>query len=340
MKVAFFGLEGWEYEIYEKKFEGKPVSVIRHEREKAMLDPSDLESVKEAEILSIRAGSVAGKKVIDSLPNLKMIATRTTGYDNIDVAYAKEKGIAAVNVPSYGDETVAEYTFALILTLSRKLAATYRRTLLGHFQQQELRGFDLEGKTLGVIGTGRIASRVIRMAHACNMKIIGFDPYPNKGLVEKYGLIYVELDELLKSSDIVTIHVPYMKATHHLINAEKLKLLKKGACLINAARGPIVDISALRAAIKAGNLGGVALDTFEGETVWIKEEEILESEDPPTAQTFKEALESFYLLNYPNVVLTPHNAFNTYEAVRRILDTNLDCIVAFAETGTCSCIIK
>lgn len=338
--MAFFGLEGWEYEIYEKRFEGKPISVIRHDREKSMLDPSDLEPVKEAEILSIRAGSVASRKVIDSLPNLKMIATRTTGYDNIDVAYAKEKGIAAVNVPSYGEETVAEYTFALILTLSRRLFPTYRRTLLGHFQQQELRGFDLEGKTLGVVGTGRIASRVIRMAHACNMKILGYDPYPNKELVEKYGLTYVEMDELLKSADVVTIHVPYMKATHHLFNAEKLNLMKKGACLINAARGPIVDISALHAAVKAGHLGGVALDTFEGETVWIKEAEILEKADLPEAQTFKEALESFYLLNYPNVVLTPHNAFNTHEAVRRILDSNLDCIIAFAETGTCSCVIK
>jgi D-lactate dehydrogenase len=338
MKVAFFDLEGWEAPIYKQKFAGTMISAIEHGGETAMLDAENIRGVKEAEVLSVSFSRV-DRGVIDSLPGLKLVGTRSTGYDNVDVEYAKKKGIAVANVPTYGEETVAEYTFALILTLARKLSQTFLRTLFGYFSQKELRGMDLAGKTLGVVGTGRIASRVVKMAHAFEMKILCYDLYTKPELVDKYGAKYVPLEELLRNADVVTIHVPYTKDTHHLINPDTIKLLKPGALLVNAARGPIVDVSAVLAAVKDGRLGGVALDTFEGEQVWIKQEEMLLTKDEllPPAEAFKKALESFYLLRFRNVVLTPHNAYNSREAVERILNTNLDCIVAFAQTGTCDC---
>ncbi|MFC1577155.1 NAD(P)-dependent oxidoreductase [Candidatus Omnitrophota bacterium] len=332
MKAAFFDLEGWETPIILDKVKGSKVQLIRTDSE--LLDPAKLNEIKEAEILSV-SFSKADRGVIEALPGLKLISTRTTGFDNIDVELAKKKKIAVINVPAYGAQTVAEYAFALILSLSRKLKMTFLRSMFGVFDQREVRGNDLEGKTLGVIGTGQIGRKLIKMASGFDMKIICYDLYPNKGVTDTYGANYVSLEELLKASDIISIHSPYTKETHHLINADKIKLMKKGVLLVNTARGPIVDISAVFEGIKQGVFGGVAFDTFEGEQIWIKADNILHKADLPAPESFKSALESFYLQRFRDVILTPHNAFNSHEAVRRILDTALADSIAFCEKGDC-----
>jgi len=332
MKAAFFDLEDWELPIIEAKFKNTGLSLLNAEAD--LLDKSKLDLIKDGEILSV-AYSKVDKDIIDALPNLKLISARTTGFDNIDTAYAKEKGIAVINVPAYGDETVAEYAFALILTLSRKMSMTFLRSLLGIFDQKMVRGNELAGKTLGVVGTGKIGRKLVKMAFGFDLNIICYDPFPNQEIVEKYNVKYVSLEELFKNTDIISIHVPYMKETHHLISFDTLKILKKGVLLVNTSRGPIVNTSAVLEGVKEGVFGGVALDTFEGEQIWVKEENIIAKSEIPPAEEFKKALESFYLLRFRNVVLTPHNAFNSHEAVRRIIEAALSDMVVFGEKGNC-----
>jgi D-lactate dehydrogenase len=246
-----------------------------------------------------------------------LIATRSTGFDHIDLAAAKARGITVVNVPSYGENTVAEFAFALILALARRVIdADERVRETGTFSQTDLRGFDLAGKTLGVVGTGRIGAHLIRMAQGFDMKVIGFDAYPNTALAEKLGFPYVSLPELLAASDIVTLHVPYNQQTHHLINTETITHLKKGSYLINTARGAIVETEALIEALKSETLAGAALDVLEEETK-LQEGSALSEENN-------------YLIAHPRVIVTPHVAFNTLEAVKRILDTTAENIKGFS----------
>jgi D-lactate dehydrogenase len=203
----------------------------------------------------------------------------------------------------------------------------------GRLSRQEVRGIDLAGSTLGVIGTGRIGAHVVKIASGFDMRILCFDTYQKPELTERYGARYVPLADLLRNSDIITIHVPYLPETHHLINRDNIGLLKRGALLVNAARGPITDTSALLGPLEQGILGGLALDSFEGELLWIKESELVHGRADFSPQDYRSAFESFYLQRSPNVILTPHNAFNTTQAVHRILQTNLDTILTFIDKG-------
>ncbi len=334
MKAAFFELEGWEIPVIERELPPHGIEVVK--LEKRPLEKEDLKELKEVEVLSVFIYSKITKEVIDSLPNLKLITTRSTGFDHIDVDYASERGIAVCNVPDYGMETVAEYTLMLILSLLRKLRPTLERTCRGIFSREGLRGHDLEGKTVGVIGTGRIGSRLIKLLSGFDLNVLAYDVKPKEELIEKFGVRYVPLEELLRNSDIITLHVPYLPSTHHLINRENIKLLKKGSYLINTSRGSVVETEAVIWALKEGILDGVALDTFEGEEVWAEEELIIfRGEKDVSPEILKKALESFALTQFENVILTPHNAYNTHEAIMRILMKTLKNIISYKETGKC-----
>ncbi len=334
MKAAFFELEGWEIPVIERELPPHGIEVVK--LEKRPLEKEDLKEIKEVEVLSVFIYSKITKEVIDALPNLKLITTRSTGFDHIDVDYASERGIAVCNVPDYGMETVAEYTLMLILSLLRKLRPTLERTCRGIFDRSGLRGHDLEGKTVGVVGTGRIGSRLIKLLSGFDIDILAYDVKPKEELIEKFGVRYVPLEELLKNSDIATLHVPYLPSTHHLINRENIKLLKKGSYLINTSRGSVVETEAVIWALKEGILEGVALDTFEGEEVWAEEELIIfRGEKDVSPEILKKALESFALAQFENVILTPHNAYNTHEAIMRILEKTLKNMISFKETGKC-----
>lgn len=182
-----------------------------------------------ASILCVFIETPIGKAELDRFPGLKLIATRSTGFDHIDLAETKARGIAVANVPFYGENTVAEFAFSLLLALSRRIVdADERVREAGTFSPVGLRGFDLAGKTLGVVGTGHIGAHVIRMAKGFGMKVIGFDAFPNAELSRTLDFSYVSLPELLATSDIVTLHVPYNEHTHHLINSQNLPQIKKG----------------------------------------------------------------------------------------------------------------
>jgi len=287
--------------------------------------PDDMAAV---EILVPFIHSKVGRAELDNMPHLQLIATRSTGYDHVDLAYAVERGVAVSNVPGYGENAVAEYTFALMLTLTRKVNLAATRTQHGDYTLAGLRGSDLYGKTLGVIGTGAIGIHVIGIAKGFGMQVLAYDVFPNRHLAEVLGFSYDSLAELLSRSDIITLHAPATPATFHMLNRETLALVKHGAFLINTARGSLVDVQALTWALDTGLLAGAGLDTLEGEEFLQHEEELLQ--ESGAEAKLKLLVQHHILQQRNNVIITPHIAFNTKEALQRILATTIENVQAFA----------
>lgn len=293
--------------------------------------PATAEALREhadAEIVSIFVSSTFLRESIDLLPNLKCIIARSTGVDHIDIAYAAKKGIVVSNVPRYGSHTVAEFTFALILTLSRRIFdAALQIREEGSFKTEKLEGFDLFGKTIGIIGTGAIGRNVAQIAHGFGMHVLMNDTYPDHSL-EGEKTKYVELPELFAKSDIVSLHVPYMPESHHLLNAAAFTQMKRGALVINTARGELIDTDALLEALKSGAVAGAALDVLEGERGLKDEMELVRGSE--SIQDLKALLRNHMLIDMPQVLITPHVAFFSKEAYCEILATSVANLKAFA----------
>jgi D-lactate dehydrogenase len=325
MKIHYFSGEAWEQEFVKAKLSNEeiifhPGSIAEYPE---LTDP-------DAEVICNFVETKIGEAEMSRFPALKLIATRSTGFDHIDLAAAKARGITVANVPFYGENTVAEFAFALLLALSRRIIeADMRVKETGTFSTKDLRGFDLAGKTIGVVGTGHIGAHSIKMANGFGMNVIGFDAYPNADLAQKLNFKYLPLEELLATSDIITIHVPYNAQTHHLINKENIGTIKKGAYLINTARGAVVETDAIIEALKNGTLAGAGLDVLEEEGD-LSDELALLTAPHPKEEELKIALENHYLIDHPRVIVTPHNAFDTTEAIERILDATIENIKAFS----------
>jgi D-lactate dehydrogenase len=320
MKLAFFGLEPWEKEVLRKAF---PKDKLYFSTKK--LTNKDLNTIKDVEVLTVFVNSKINQKVISSLPKLKYVATMSTGYDHLDLDVLDGRGIKASNVPFYGENTVAEHTFALILGLSRNLVYNVDQSRAGRFRFGGLRGFDLKGKTLGVVGGGSIGQHVAQIAKGFEMRVLVFDIHKNPKLAKKVGFRYATLDSLLRTSNIVSLHLPYNKHTHHLIDNSKIKLMPKGSYLINTSRGGIIDTVALLKGLKSGQLAGAGLDVLEDECLLGK---------ATKRRDVKECDYAIYkqdqaLMKLPNVLVTPHSAFNTKEAILRILNTTIKNIKSY-----------
>lgn len=314
MTIHFFEVHEWEQPYLERRAKELFPDAELH-FDTALLNESTVRLSPGVTCLSIFVESRVTKTVLDQFPDLTCIATRSTGFDMIDLAAAKERGITVMNVPSYGEHTVAEFTFGLILSLSRRLLECVDRTRVeGTFVSEGLTGFDLVGKTLGVIGTGRIGIHVVEIAQAFGMKVVAFDVMPRPELAEKMSFTYTTLDELLATSDIVTLHVPASPHGGYLIGAAELAKMKQGAYLVNTARGVLVDTAALLTALTNTHLAGAALDVLEHE------------QEVATPGSLRENP----LVALSNVIVTPHTAFNTREAIERILETALQNTLAFA----------
>ena len=326
-KICFFELEPWEKEYLSKKFKGKNYELQFIDDH---LNDGNVRQIKDADILGIFIYSVINKKILDKLPNLKLITTLSTGFDHIDLKECSKRNIAVCNVPHYGENTVAEHTFALILSLTRKIHKAYDRTTKGDFSLDGLRGTDLQGKTIGVIGTGSIGQHVISIANGFEMNVMAFDKFENKKLAKKLNFKYVKLQSLLGNSDIITLHAPYNKSTHHLINKKSISMMKNGVLIINTARGGIIETSALLEGLQSGKIGGAGLDVLE-EECFIREEKQILSKHFMKECNLKTALQNHILLKQDNVIITPHNAFNSWEALHRILDTTILNIDSFAK---------
>ncbi|NCQ06043.1 MAG: hydroxyacid dehydrogenase [Candidatus Moranbacteria bacterium] len=322
MKIAFFETTKSDEEYLRPFF-------LEHE---VFFSPDPLteetvSQIKDYDIVSVFIYSIVNKAVIDALPSVRCFTTRSTGFDHIDVGACKERSIAILNVPYYGENTVAEHTFALILALSRNVHKSYARGLKGDFSADGLIGFDLKNKTLGVIGTGHIGLHTIRIAKGFGMHVLAFDIHHDVFLSEILHFNYASLDEVLSTSDIVTIHTPYNERTHHLINKGNIGKIKKGALLINTSRGSIVDNEALIEALDNATLAGAGLDVLEGEE-YIKEEQQCLYENCSPVQA-RQREQDKNLLSRDNVVFTPHIAFYSKEALDRILETTKQNIIEF-----------
>lgn len=282
----------------------------------------------EAEVISVFVTSEVTRSMIQAMPKLKLIACRSTGFNNVDLHMAKERGITVVNVPTYGESTVAEYAFTLLLTLTRKMQETLDADT--HTQQDDLMGFDLDGKTFGVVGTGHIGQKTIRIAKGFGMDVVAFDPFPNNEAAEKLGFTYKSFDEVVATADFISLHAPLTDQTHHIINEDVFAKMKDTAILVNTARGELVDTKALIVALSEERLAGAALDVLEGEGLLRHDEELaLLRSDQISSRELKHSVEILTLSKMPNVIITPHNAFNTIEAMQRINGTTARNIIDY-----------
>lgn len=281
-------------------------------------------SDSEAEVLSVFVNSHVGAAEMGRFPKLKFIATRSTGFDHIDIEEAHKRNIIVTTVPAYGVATVAEFAFALLLSLSRKIREAGSRVAQGSFSQEGLTGFDLFGKTIGIVGCGKIGLHAVKIANGFGMQVLVYDVFQNQELAQKNNFTYATLEELLSRADIIDVHLPYMKETHHLLNAEKLSKVKKGAYLINTARGGVIDTLALAEAVTNGTLGGVGLDVLEAEDFMHGE-----AATQPSEEEVRIVEANRYLISHPRSLVTSHIAFDSQEALLRILDTTAENIAAF-----------
>jgi D-lactate dehydrogenase len=327
--VEIYGTNDDEKNRLETHFKEHDIKAnIKYFSEK--INPDNL-STSEAQVLSVFVDSIVDAKVMDKFPNLALIVARSTGYDNIDLAEAKKRNILVCNVPSYGECTVAEYTFGLILMLSRKIHLSINKYIeLGLTTNTNIRGFDLYDKTIGIIGTGKIGKRVISIAKGFGMKILAYDSFPDKKAETDIGFQYVDLDHLLRHSDIVSIHIPFTKDTEHLINAKSFSLMKKDALIINTSRGGIIDTNALVEALNNKVIAGAGLDVLEEENI-VKDETAFIMSNKTGEHNLCTIVADHALMKMPNVIVTPHNAYNTNEALDRILDTTTQNILAWIQ---------
>jgi D-lactate dehydrogenase len=255
----------------------------------------------------------------------ELIATRSAGFNHIDLASAKELGMTVVRVPAYSPYAVAEHTIGLILTLNRKIHRAFNRVRESNFSIEGLMGFDLHGSTVGIIGTGKIGSLVAKILHGFGCKLLAYDIYQNPDCLQ-LGVQYLPLQELLPLSDIVTLHCPLTPDSHHLINADSIEQMKRGVMLINTSRGGLVDTNAVIQGLKSGQIGYLGLDVYE-------QEADLFFEDLSNVVIQDDVFQR--LLTFPNVVITGHQAFFTREALTNIANTTLSNITEYENNKSC-----
>lgn len=325
MKIVVYEIEEWEKESFQPLRD-------RHEVvfESGPLTAETVCGHEDAEAVSVFIYSDLDKSVLERLPELRLIATRSTGYDHIGMEYCSQRRITVCNVPGYGEHTVAEHVFGLLLAISHRLREAFDRTRRGDFSLAGLQGFDLRGKTLGVIGTGRIGLCVIEIANGFGMRVLACDTNPDETAADRLGFDYVSMETLLSASDVVTLHVPGNDKTRHLLSTAEFQRMKQDAVLINTSRGTLVDAKALLHALADGRLQAVGLDVLQEEPA-IREEAELLSSLFNKKHNIENLLADHVLLRLRNVYITPHSAFNTREAVQRILDTTIENIRSFAK---------
>lgn len=324
MKIAFFDTKPYDREAFDRYREAFGAEIKYYETK---LNEDTVELANGADAVCVFVNDTVNAAVIDKLCALgvKAVALRCAGFNNVDVRYAFEK-IHVLRVPAYSPYAVAEHTMALLLTSIRRIHKAYIRTRDFNFSLAGMTGFDLHGKTVGVIGTGRIGRAFIDICLGFGMKVLAYDKYPAKELEERERVRYVTLGALLAESDVISLHCPLTEDTHHLINEAALAACKKGVVLLNTSRGALVDAEALLAAIKSRQVGAACLDVYEEESEFFFEDlsgHILE--DDLLAR----------LISMPNVIVTSHQAFLTREALSSIAETTLANVRVLLEKGSC-----
>jgi len=326
LKIAFFETKEWEEKYLRENLPGHDLIFYQE-----ALTSDNADKVRDYESVSVFVFSEFDKDALAKLPNLKFITTRSTGFDHIDLKECEKRSIVGCNVPFYGDNTVAEHAFALLLTLTRmmhKVRISPQKT----FAMEGLKGTDLKGKTLGVIGAGRIGLYAIKFARGFGMNVLAYDIIFNDFAREILGYDYVSLEELLQNSDIISMHAPLNKYTYHMLNKDNIRLVKPGAIFINTSRGGLIDTDALKMALDEGIFSAAGLDVIEGEELIIEEKRKFRETLTDNEKTIIER--NLSIIQRVNVIFTPHIAFNTQEAAQRILDTTISNIKAYLEGRT------
>ena len=320
VKVAFFDTKSYDESSFNKvnqKF-GFDIKYF-----KGHLNIDNVALTKGIDVACIFVNAVADAPVIDELVanGVKVIALRCAGYNNVDLNAARNR-IKVVRVPAYSPYAVAEHTLALMLTLNRKTHRAYNRTREGNFALSGLMGFDMHGKTAGIIGTGKIAKILIKTLRSMGVEVLAYDLYPDMDFAAREGIKYVSLDELYAGSDIISLHCPLTKETEYIINDEAISKMKNGVMMINTGRGKLIDTQALIKGLKSKKIGSAGLDVYEEESEYFFEDRSNRVMDDDVLAR---------LLSFNNVVVTSHQAFFTQEALENIAETTLKNIQDFIE---------
>jgi len=286
------------------------------------LDAKTVLAADGAQAVCVFVNDILNREVLERLAGsgVRLVALRCAGFNNVDLEAAKKLSITITRVPSYSPHAVAEHAIALILALNRKIHRAYNRVREMNFSLSGLVGFDLFGKTAGVLGTGKIGRIVAEILRGFGMRVLAFDPFPNQEWAAQHGIEYVEARTLARESDLITLHTPLTPETDHMVNKDTLALTKPGLMLINVSRGRLIHTRALIEALKSGHIGGVALDVYE-------EEEGIFFQDL-SGEVLRDD-ELARLLTFPNVLVTSHQAFLTHEALSEIARTTVENVLRF-----------
>jgi len=319
MRVAMFSVKRYERTLLDELNAGHRHELVYFD---TVLGPDTASLARGFPVVSVVVNDVVDRDVLTQLAagETKLVATRSTGFNHIDVGAARELGVKAVRVADYSPNSVAEFAVGLLLALNRKIPRAYNRTREGNFELDGLMGFDLVGRTVAVIGTGKIGIIFARILAGFGCELLGFDLHHSPEF-ERLGGRYAEADEIVAEADIISLHCPLTPKTHHIVNARTLARVKRGTLLINTSRGGLVDTEAVIEALKSGQLGGLAIDVYEQEaSLFFKDLSSIVIPDDVIQR----------LVSFPNVIVTGHQAFFTREALGTILDTTLRSISDFA----------
>jgi len=319
MKIAIFNVHNWEKEYLESANNGRHTLKILD----TYLTLNTVDLAKDCEAICIFTEDNASAPILDRLHELgvKYVALRSAGFNNIDVPHAQKLGIRMARVPEYSPYAIAEFTVGVMLALNRKLVRTHYRIMEMNFSLNGLVGFDMNGKTVGIIGTGKIGRVVAKILHGFGCKLLLYDIFEDKSLAEKYDAAYTDLDSLCKQSDIITLHAPLNAETHHLIDEARIADMKKGVMLINAGRGGLVKTQDVINGLKSGQIGYFGMDVYEEEKGLYFEdhsEDILQDDSMARLMTLR------------NVLISSHQAFLTDTALQNIAQItfdNIDCMI-------------
>ena len=311
-KIAFFGAKPYDIASFDKVNEKYNYDIRYY---KGHLNPNNVVLTQDTDVVCIFVNDTADAAVIDAMVDngVKLLALRCAGFNNVDLKAAKGK-LPVVRVPAYSPYAVAEYSLALMLSLNRKIHRAYWRTRDGNFSLNGLMGFDMHGKTIGIIGTGKIAKILIRMLKGFGMRILAYDLYPDMKFAEEESFSYVSLDELYRESDIISLHCPLTDQTKYMIDKNSIDKMKEGVMIINTGRGQLINTNDLIEGLKEKKIMAAGLDVYEEEGEYFYEDKSDKIIDDDVLAR---------LLSFNNVIVTSHQAFFTKEALHNIAETTL-----------------
>ena len=317
-KIAFFGAKPYDIASFDKVNEKYNYDIRYY---KGHLNPNNVVLTQDTDAVCIFVNDTADAAVIDAMVDngVKLLALRCAGFNNVDLKAAKGK-LPVVRVPAYSPYAVAEYSLALMLSLNRKIHRAYWRTRDGNFSLNGLMGFDMHGKTIGIIGTGKIARILIRLLKGFGMRILAYDLYPDMKFAGEEGISYVSLDELYRESDIISLHCPLTDQTKYMIDKDSIDKMKEGVMIINTGRGQLINTNDLIEGLKEKKIAAAGLDVYEEEGEYFYEDKSDKIIDDDVLAR---------LLSFNNVIVTSHQAFFTKEALHNIAETTLQDIEDF-----------